>query len=163
VPGTARAAGRLRPEAAGFPVCQATVSTTLEGYNALFGWVQLVGTESPAIPPRRFEVDPLELLGDLDVPFAFYGVEPSLFDAPSRRDRQQTLDWVAHSFLCPSASDPMDRVVQPVASFLWGFRMRDGEIRIIAPEPLPASAWTGHGDLLRRVYPSWRFGDPPRV
>ncbi len=149
------------PEAAGFPVCKASVSTSLEGYNALLGWVQLVGTESPSLPDRRFEIDPLQIFDGLDVPFGFYGVKPTLFDAPSRRDRQQTLDWLAHSFLCLSPSRPMDRVVQPVASFQWGFRMRDGDIGIVAPEPLLLSTWARHTDLLRRAFPAWRFEESP--
>jgi hypothetical protein len=149
------------PEAAGFPVCEATVATTLQGYNALLGWVQLVGTESPSRPRRGFEVDPLELVEGFDMPFCFYGLEPRFFDAPSRRDRQQTLDWLAHSFLCVSATEPMDRVIQPVASFQWGFRMRGGDVGIVAPKPLPPSTWTRHKGLLRRVFPSWRFEGSP--
>lgn len=149
------------PEAAGFPVCKAVVSTGLEGYNALFGWVQLVGTTSPSRPQRRFEIDPLQLFEGLDMPFGFYGLEPTLFDAPSRRDRHQTLDWLAHSFLCLSPTRPMDRVVQPIAAFQWGFRMHDHDIGIAAPEPLPLSTWSTHRPLLRQTFPTWRFDEAP--
>jgi hypothetical protein len=78
-------------EAEGFPACQATVASDLQGYASLFGWVQLVGTESPEEPMRHFEVDPLEISADLNWPFGFYGLLPTLFDTPSRRDRTQTL------------------------------------------------------------------------
>jgi hypothetical protein len=97
------------PGAEGFPVCEATVSTDLAGYDALFGWVQLVGIERSSAAERQFEPDPLEILDDLDLPFGFYGVRPTLFDAPSRQDRQQQLDWLAHSFLCMSPGAVMER------------------------------------------------------
>jgi hypothetical protein len=125
-------------EAEGFPVCEASVSTGLAGYDSLFGWVQLVGTQSPSAPLRRFETDPLRIFSELNMPFGFYGVHPTLFDAPSRKDRQQTLDWLAHSFLCTSPSDPMERAVEPVAAFQWGFRMRS--------RPYDSSAGC-HGDM----------------
>jgi len=149
------------PEAEGFPACQATVSIDLRGYDSLFGWVQVVGTESPADPARRFEVDPLEVFADLDMPFGFYGVLPTLFDAPSRRDRQQTLDWLAHAFLCVSPGRPMDRAVRPVVAFKWGFRMYDGQIDTVAPDGLALSGWNNHLSLLRTTYPGWRFEEAP--
>lgn len=60
------------------------MSTDLVGYHALFGCVQLVGIEPPGAAERQFEPDPLEILDDLDLPFGFYGVRPTLFDPPSR-------------------------------------------------------------------------------
>jgi hypothetical protein len=145
------------PEAAGFPVCEAIVSWPPQGYRGLLGWVQLVGLRPPSRPDRRFQIDPLRLYEGLDIPFGFYGVEPTLFDAPSRRDRQQTLDWLAHSFLCVSPTLPMDRDVQAIAAFSWGFTMRGGEITIVAPQPLSLSAWDGHVVLLEREFPTWTF------
>jgi hypothetical protein len=126
------------PEAEGFPACQAAVSIELRGYDALLGWVQLVGTKSPIHPACSFEVDPLQVFADLNLPFGFFGMLPTLFDAPSRRDRNQTLDWLAQTFLCMSPADPMDRVVRPVVAFHWGFRMHAGQIDTVAPAALPA-------------------------
>jgi hypothetical protein len=60
------------------------VSKDLVGYHALFGCVQLVGIEPRGAAERQFEPDPLEILDDLDLPFGFYGVRPTLFDPPSR-------------------------------------------------------------------------------
>lgn len=148
------------PGAEGFPVCEATVSTELAGYDALFGWVQLVGIESPAAAERRFEPDPLEILGDLDLPFGFYGVRPTLFDAPSRQDRQQ-LDWLAHSFLCISPGAIMERAVRPVAAFQWGFRLSNGRIALVPPSELALTAWDAHRGLLAASYPGWRFDPAP--
>ena len=147
------------PEAVGFPVCQATVTTGLQGYNALFGWVQLVGTEPSPAPPSRFEIDPLRIFAGINVPFGFYGLQPTLFDAPSRHDRQQTLNWVAHAFLCASPGHPMERALQPVAAFRWGFRMEGGLIETVSPEPLALSTWDGHRAVLRASFPGWLFED----
>ena len=149
------------PEAKGFPACQATVSIDLQGYDSLFGWVQLVGTASPAHPARRFEVDPLGVFADLNLPFGFFGVLPTLFDAPSRRDRNQTLDWLAHTFLCASADDPMGREVRPLVAFQWGFLMHDGQIDTVAPDGLALSTWNNHLSLLRVTYPGWSFKEAP--
>jgi hypothetical protein len=150
------------PVAAGFPVCEAVVDTPLRGYRALFGWIQLVGTRTADHDERRFEVDPLQIFEDIETPFAFYGVRPTLFDAPSRRDRHQPCDWLAHSFLCASIVS-MERTINPVAAFQWGFILRDGELTFIGPEPLPLSAWAAHRSRLGAAYPSWRFVDPERT
>lgn len=148
------------PDAEGFPVCEATVSTELVGYEALFGWVQLVGIVRPGAK-RRFEPDPLEILENLDLPFGFYGVRPMLFDAPSRRNRQQPLDWLAHSFLCISPGAVMERAVRPVAAFRWGFRSSNGRIALIPPSELALTAWDAHRGLLAAAYPGWRFDPAP--
>jgi hypothetical protein len=150
-------------EAEGFPACQATVATDLQGYASLFGWVQLVGTESPDDPTRRFEVDPLEISADLNWPFGFFGLLPTMFDAPSRRNRTQTLDWLAHTFLCVSPHSPMDRVVRPVVGFRWGFRMHDGQTDIVAPNSLALFTWNGHLTVLEAAYPGWRFERVPPI
>jgi hypothetical protein len=123
--------------------------------------MQLVGTESPAYQERRFEVDPLEVFADLDLPFGFFGVLPTLFDAPSRRDRNETLDWLSHTFLCVSPDDPMDRAVRPLVAFRWGFQMHDGQIDIVAPDALALSTWNSHLSVLRPTYPGWSFEQVP--
>jgi hypothetical protein len=148
-------------EAEGFPACQATVASDLQGDASLFGWVQLVGTESPEEPMRHFEVDPLEISADLNWPFGFYGLLPTLFDTPSRRDRTQTLDWLARSFLCVSPDSPMDQVVRPVVGFQWGFWMHDGQIDIVAPTSLELPTWNSHLRVLEAAYPGWRFEEAP--
>lgn len=147
--------------AVGFPVCEAIVSTDLGGYDSLFGWVQLVAIDTPSAAGRHFEPDPLQIFDHLDLPFAFYGIRPTLFDAPSRRDRQQRLDWLAHSFLCVSPGAPMERAVVPVAAFRWGFRLMRGDIEIVPPSELALATWGDHTDLLASRYPAWRFQPPP--
>lgn len=73
-------------DAAEFPICRASVDFSLDGYAGLLGWVQLVGTKTDSQSERAFEIDPLEVFYGLEMPFAFYGLNPSLFDAPYRSD-----------------------------------------------------------------------------
>lgn len=143
--------------ALGFPVCEATVQTPLRGYAALLGWVQVVGTSRSPEEQRRFETDPLQIFDHLDLPFGFYGINPTLFDAPSRRDRSQHLDWLAHSFLCSSPDGPMQRTVQPVAAFQWGFVLSAGTVDLLPVKQLPLTEWACHRSLLTSTYPSWQF------
>jgi hypothetical protein len=145
------------PAAHGFPVCEATVDTPLRGYNALLGWVQVVGFCGAPGSERRFVTDPLQIFDHLDLPFGFYGINPTLFDAPSRRDRSQYVDWLSHSFLCVSPGGPMQRVVQPVAAFQWGFVVNAGTVQLVPPVPLPLTEWATHRPLLTTRYPSWEF------
>jgi hypothetical protein len=148
-------------ESEGFRACEATVATDLHGYASLFGWVQLVGTASPQEPIHRFEADPLEITADLNWPFCFYRLLPRLFDPPSRRDRTQTLDWLAYTFLCVSPDSRMDRVVRPVVGFQWGLSMHEGQIDIVAPSSLTLSTWNSHLSVLEATYPGWRFEEAP--
>jgi hypothetical protein len=90
--------GTAASNAFGFPVCTATVRYPRRGYNAMFGWVQMVRSTDNHSAGGRFEMDPFGLFGDMPSPYCWYGTEPTLFDAPSRVDRGP-IDWVAHSFL----------------------------------------------------------------
>lgn len=147
------------PSARGFPVCRATVDFELDGYNGLLGWVQLVGVADAGGAERIFEIDPLQVFEDVETPFGFYGLNPVLFDAPSRRDRSQTLDWLAHSFLCVAPRHPMAKEVKAVVGFSWGFAMRVGDVSIVEPKELDLEAWSGHIETLSIHFPSWRFID----
>src|SRR5207302_2556838 len=141
--------------AVGFPICRATVNYSGEGYFSLFGWVQLVCSGPPG--SSEWELDPLVLLSALDLPFAFFGLAPTLFDAPVRRDRTAVLHWTAHSFLCAVPGPVGEHIVTPVAAFRWGFQLRDGDISIEGPSALAVSAWNEHRPMLTRAYPSWTF------
>jgi hypothetical protein len=73
-----------------FPVCRATVTYPAGGYAAIFGWTQLVrSTDSAA---GAFEMDPIAIYRGVATPFAWYGLRPELFDAPSR-DPRADMDW----------------------------------------------------------------------
>lgn len=155
------------PSARGFPACHATVDFELDGYNGLLGWIQLVGVTTTEEAERIFEIDPLQVFDQVETPFAFYGLSPELFDAPSRSDRSQTLDWLAHTFLCVAPSHPMTKEAMAVVGFTWGFVMKGGEVSIVEPRELDLDTWSRHIGTLSKFYPSWRFiehrpvGDEP--
>ena len=154
-------------DAYGFPVCTATVQFPRRGYDAMFGWVQLVRSTDNESAGEHFEADPFALFGDARSPYCWYGTEPTLFDAPSRPDRAP-IEWVAYSFL---ATTPIAEVLEgnprrvvPVLGFEWGFDIRpespaDVELREVAPAP--AGAWEAVVPALRAEYPSplWTFAD----
>jgi hypothetical protein len=140
-----------------FPACTATVEFDGVGYNALFGWVQLVGETTPPGSRREFAVDPLQVFEGIESPYAWYGLSPTLFDGPSRRDRHIPLDWLALSFLCFSPTKPMSRDVAPLVGFSWGFIIGAEDITVVEPLPLTAADWDTQRDLLSQQSPRWRF------
>jgi hypothetical protein len=140
--------------ARGFPVCHATVTYPAQGYAAVFGWTQMV--RSTDVAPDRFEMDPIALYQHVPTPYAFFGVRPELFDAPSR-DSRYDLAWEAHSFLCVSPDAVLTRHVQALAGFSWGFTVNRQDIVFVPPAILGPEAWDSHLDLLRTSYPDWTF------
>ena len=77
-------------------------------------------------------MDPFARSG-ADSPYAFYGLAPTLFDAPSR-DHRDDLDWLAHAFL---AHTPLGtNAVEAVLGFSWGFTFQEEKMQIIGPSPL---------------------------
>jgi hypothetical protein len=156
--------GTFFSDARGFPVCTATVRYPRRGYDAMFGWVQLVRSTDNESRGEGFEVDPFALFGDAGSPYCWYGTEPTLFDAPSRADRSP-LQWFAHSFLATTPLDEMlegnPRRVVPLLGLGWGFDVRDEAITLHEIAPLAAGDWEGDVSVLRAVYPSpfWTFAD----
>jgi hypothetical protein len=141
----------LPTEAArGFPVCRALVTYPAQGYAAAFGWTQMVRSTDSA--HDRFEMDPIALYRQIPTPYAWFGVRPKLFDAPSR-DSRYDLAWEAHSFLCVSPDAVTTRHVQAIAGFSWGFTITHGDITFAPPAALRPEAWDSHLDLLRTDYP----------
>lgn len=99
--------GTAVADAFGFPVCTATVRYPRRSFNAMFGWIQMVRSTDNRSAGAHFEMDPFELFSDLRTPYFCYGIEPTLFDAPSRRQRVP-VEWLAHTFL---ATTPVDQWV----------------------------------------------------
>jgi len=142
------------PEAAGFPMCEATIAFPAQGYRALFGWIQLVRSTDNAFHGNAFEIDPFEPFNDSPAPYCWYGTKPTLFDAPSRSARNR-LDWIAHSFL---AVTPEQKRVVPLLGFSWGFTIDDdGQIAILPIQQLSKSSWDSHLPYLQQHYPVWTF------
>jgi hypothetical protein len=137
-----------------FPVCHATVSYPADGYAAVFGWTQMVRSTDSA--SGGFEMDPIAIYRDVTTPYAWYGVRPELFDAPSRGSRDD-LGWEAHSFLCVSPDAVITPRVQAITGFSWGFTITGEHISLIPPAALGPRAWDDHLDLLTTSYPHWTF------
>ena len=137
-----------------FPVCRATVTYPADGYAAVFGWTQMVRSTDGA--GSGFEMDPIAIYRDVSTPFAWYGLTPVLFDAPSREARHE-MDWEAHSFLCVSPDAVVSPQVQAIAGFSWGFTIAGGRIACTPPRTLGSEAWDAHLGLLRTSYPRWVF------
>ncbi|MFI1076200.1 hypothetical protein [Streptomyces puniciscabiei] len=145
------------PESRGFPCCTAVVDYPGRGYRALFGWVQLVQSTDNASGGAGFDMDPFVLFEDAPSPYAFFGVNPTLFDAPSRAERKP-MAWLAHSFLAWTPLDRAQRQVLPVAGFCWGFDIdATGHIALRPAKALTAVEWDSHLPCLRRCHPAWKF------
>lgn len=103
-----------------------------------------------------FEMDPISIYRDIATPYAWYGLKPDLFDAPSREARYD-MDWEAHSFLCLSPDAVMTRHVQAITGFSWGFTVVGTGITLVPLGVLGSEVWDGHLDLLRASYAEWVF------
>ncbi|HYJ69255.1 MAG TPA: hypothetical protein VEX15_16515 [Nocardioidaceae bacterium] len=143
------------PAPAGLPACEATISYPGPGYHGVFGWIQLVRSTDNASGGREFELDPLEVLGDVSHPFCFFGIRPTLYDAPSR-DPEPDLEWLAHSFVTV-LDQARPGQISALLGFSWGFRLSAGRPVITPPESLDAAAWDEHREVFVRNYPNWTF------
>lgn len=144
--------------------CRATMEFGGRGYLQLFGWVQLVRSTDNVFQGEQFEMDPFDpfkLYERAPSPYCWYGILPTLFDAPSRDERVQ-LDWLAHSFLAVSPLRGNRRIVTPLVGFSWGFHIPDeGSVTLDAVASLRAADWESHLPYLRACYPEWGFMEMP--
>lgn len=147
-----------QPEKRGFPVCAATIERPLRGYDSLMGWVQLVRSTDNESRGELYEMDPLAFLGPLAHPFAWLGLNPILFDVPSRSSRED-LEWAARSFLCVPDDIGNGLEAHALLGFEWGFAINRGEIMLRPPERLEAAAWDEILPVLRDEHKGWGF--PP--
>jgi hypothetical protein len=145
-----------RPETRGFPVCSAAVERPLRGYDSLMGWVQLVRSDDNESGGGQFEMDPLAFVGPLPHPFCWLGLNPTLFDVPSRSTRAD-LDWTARSFLCVPDDLGNGLEAYAVLGFEWGFAIHDGEITLDPPRRVDAQAWDEILPVLRAEHAGWGF------
>ncbi|MGI0080858.1 MAG: hypothetical protein ACRECH_14700 [Nitrososphaerales archaeon] len=149
----------------GFPICIATVEFGGEGYDAFFGWVQLVRSTDNNSEGRQFEMDPFFLFQDCTSPYCFFGFKPTLFDAPSRQTKKP-MSWLAHSFLAFTPPDPElftklnSRRVTFLAGFSWGFNIdSQRNIMLRSINKLGSIEWNSHLAFLLKNYPTWRFDE----
>lgn len=141
----------------GLPTCTASVKFSARGYRGLLGWVQLVREPDSAGP---FRIDPFDLFEDSTSPFAWYGLQPMLFDAPSRY-QEGAVDWEAHSFLTIGPWDVDRRLVLPLAGFAWGYTQRSpaDEVHMKAVRVLGPGDWNRHRSYMMEQFPAWRFDE----
>lgn len=153
-----------REGAKGLANSMATIEFAGRGYLRLLGWVQLVRSTDNTFHGRQFEMDPFDpfgLYGGAPSPYCWYGITPTLFDAPSRDERVR-LDWLAHSFLAASPLRGNRRVVTPLLGFAWGFLVDDnGKVALKPVTSLTAADWEAHLPYLRDCYPEWQFTEMP--
>ena len=142
--------------ARGFPYCLATIEPEAKGYGDMLGWVQLLDA-SYISAGEGFISDGFEPLGPLPHPFGFYGVSPTLLDAPHTDD--ENADFRAHTFLCGLGGELLEfrHEVRAVLGFGWGFSKQGNEIRFAEPAALPAEVWDGHLAYMNRRFEGWTF------
>jgi hypothetical protein len=149
-----------RDGAIGLASCTATIEFAGRGYLQLLGWVQLVRSTDNSFQGEKFEMDPFDpfkLYERAPSPYCWYGILPTLFDAPSRDERIR-LDWVAHSFLASSPLRGERRIVTPLLGFSWGFHVADdGHVTLDPITSLTVADWESHLPYLRDCYTEWRF------
>jgi hypothetical protein len=140
--------------ARGFPVCRGRIALESRGYADMLGWVQLVDDSWHG---GGFHADGFEPLGHLPHPFGYYGVSPTLFDAPHCDG--ESFDFLAHTFLCGLGGELLEfrYEARAVLGFSWGCSKRGEEIAFHPLAVLSAEAWDGHRDCLARRFPEWTF------
>jgi hypothetical protein len=138
--------------ARGFPVVRATIEPPSQGYVDMLGWVQLV---DDSYHGGGFHADGFEPLGPLPHPFGFFGISPTLFDAPHFDG--ENFDFIAHTFLCGLGGELLEfrHEARAILGFSWGCRKRGPEIELLDLEALPPAAWDDHREYLARMFPAW--------
>ena len=140
--------------ARGFPCCRATLEPPATGYADMLGWVQMLDATYIS---SGFISDGFEPLGRLSHPFGFFGISPTLFDAPHTDD--EDADFLAHTFLCGLGGELLEfrREARAVLGFSWGFAKRGSQFTFFGPDPLPPEGWERHRGYLIETFPDWTF------
>jgi hypothetical protein len=56
-------------------------------------------------------------------PYLSFGINPTMFDAPSTTDAE--VDWLARAFLTASPDRLMTRIIEPIVGLRWGYTLRE--------------------------------------
>jgi hypothetical protein len=141
-----------------FPVIKAEVHYGGSGYEARFGWIQIVGHKYRGRGETEIEVDIAPLLRKYKNPFYVYGYKPTLYDAPCHRPPVSMI-WMAYSFLCPLRPSTHGlRMVAPVVGFKWGYELSKGSpTRLVPPEEIGQSNWSRLIENVKSHYSDWIF------
>jgi hypothetical protein len=138
-----------------FPICTAQIEYSRQGYDAVFGWIQVVKASDGA-SAEDCEVDPIALDRNLQTPYSWFGIKPTLFDAPWRV-KPDHMAWICQSYLCFTPDAVVGPHVRAVAGFEWGFVVQRDTVTIRKPYNLSEDAWSDRVPLLRNSYPGWTF------
>jgi hypothetical protein len=139
----------------GFPICTAQIEYPRRGYGAVFGWTQLVkASDGPS--GGDFGIDPIALYRNLQTPYCWFGIKPTLFDAPWRL-KSDDMAWICQSYLCFAPSAVAGPHVRAVAGFEWGFVVQRDTVTVRKPSRLSEDDWNDRVPLLRNSYRGWTF------
>lgn len=139
----------------GFAICTAKIEYSRQGYAAVFGWSQMVKASDGA-SAEDFEVDPIAVYRNQQTPYCWFGIKPTLFDAPSRL-KPDDMAWICQSYLCFTPDAVVGPHVRAVAGFEWGFVVQRDTVTVRKPSSLSEDAWNDRVPTLRNSYPGWTF------
>ena len=143
--------------ARGCPVLEASVDYPAEGYAAQLGWIQIIRYGVPRGAEAAI-VDAPPQMADAGIPWAAWGVRPTLFDAPSTSELE--FRFRALTFLASSPDAVMTKVVAPLCGFSWGYDVHDG-VPAVAPIAVNGlCGWRGARELLSSHCQGWTFLEP---
>ena len=148
----------------GYPVVNANISFHGAGYEAMFGWLQVISHDIGA-GETDFSVDIANQFQEFANPFCYYGYRPRFYDAP-RMNNPDIKMWKAYTFLCPlSLSNNKEyRKITPLAGFTWGYTMSRGKPEsLIEPVPAGREYWDIIKMNVASYYPHWQFMDMPEL
>ena len=140
--------------ARGCPVLEAAVDYSAEGYAAQLGWIQIIRYGDPRGAEAAI-VDAAPQLADAGIPWAAWGVRPTLFDAPSTSESE--FRFRAQTFLASTPDAVMTKVVEPLCGFSWGYDVCDG-VPAVAPIAVNGlGAWRSAREVLAGHCQGWTF------
>ena len=126
-----------------------------DGYAAVLGWIQVVWMSVAGEATARVMVDVAPSLVGSGFPFVSFGVEPTMFDAPSTTERG--VGWVARTFLTASPDRLMTRVVAPVIGFRWGYTLSGGEVALDVLASAATEDWMLTRGVIAAEFTDWDF------
>ncbi len=88
-------------------------------------------------------------------PYVSFGVEPTMFDAPSTTHRD--VGWVARTFLTASPDRLMTRVVAPIVGFRWGYTINGGDVALNMLAPASDDDWLAARSVIAAQFSDWDF------
>ncbi|MFZ1022638.1 MAG: hypothetical protein WAN87_00690 [Thermoplasmata archaeon] len=142
----------------GFPTIKCEVRCDEPGYWSVLGWIQWVTQDFGKNRTRVELVDRLPSMLDRDLPFVSVGYSPTFFDAPAFNSLPK-VDWHASLFLCTLPMLSRSEAIEPLAGFLWGYRIERarGDVVPYRLQSATAGDWIVVRRRLAERHPQWKF------